>query len=600
MNQPELMGEDVRNAAATQDTITSLIAQANEIRSRDPNRAVFLAHKALRLAQGDEQTPSSQSGLLASYLALASAYGRLSDYDQALPYALEALQLSQTQHSTAQQLQSLNLVGVIYLYMGLYPEGLPYLLQAQTLAEAMGDVETITMVANNIGWLYLKLDQVEEAQRCFEATMPLVLAHDNVKRQADYHDNLSQVYQRLGQFALAEQYGQQSVVLYRQSKSVRGEAEAWTTLGQLHLKQETYEEAIACLQKALNLFQQVENPQGMSLAQMTMGRVYEHREQHVLALFHLHEALAMAEAINALPEQYESHEALARNYQAMGNFVEALHHYQQFHRIKEEVFNERADSRLKSLEVAHHLEQARQHAELLQREIEERERYIADLDTFAQTVAHDLKSPLGIIAGYSELMLEEYEGLDAAAQQSILQTIWKSSRKMTRIVDDLLTLAQVQRQTITLEPLQMGVIWQDVLIRLQTEIEMHQAIIEQPESWPMAVGYASWVEEVWANYLSNALKYGGRPPVIRVGATLLGDGRVSFWMQDNGAGLDAAAQAKLFQDFSRLNTQQSKGHGLGLSIVKRIVERLGGTVGVTSTLGEGAVFHFTLPLLQSS
>jgi signal transduction histidine kinase len=166
---------------------------------------------------------------------------------------------------------------------------------------------------------------------------------------------------------------------------------------------------------------------------------------------------------------------------------------------------------------------------------------------------------------------------------------------MTRIVDDLLTLAQVQRQTITLEPLQMEGIWQDVLTRLQKEIEMHQATIEQPESWPVALGYASWIEEVWVNYLSNALKYGGRPPVIRVGGTVLEDGWVCFWMQDNGVGLDAAAQAKLFQDFSRLNTQQSKGHGLGLSIVKRIVERLGGIVGVTSTPGQGSTFTFTLP-----
>ena len=214
-------------------------------------------------------------------------------------------------------------------------------------------------------------------------------------------------------------------------------------------------------------------------------------------------------------------------------------------------------------------------------------------------MAHDLKSPLGVIAGYSELMVEDEAVLDAAAKQSILQTIGKNARKMARIVDDLLILAQVQRQTITLEPLQMELIWQDVLGRLQGEIEALEAIIEQPESWPVAVGYASWIEEVWANYLSNALKYGGRPPVIRVGATLLGDGRVSFWMQDNGAGLDAAAQAKLFQDFSRLSTQQSKGHGLGLSIVKRIVERLGGTVGVTSVPEQGSTFTFTLPLFKA-
>lgn len=575
--------------------IDTLINQANELRSRDPGRALILAQKALRLAQGDEETPPNPASILDSYVALASVYGRLSDYGQALPYALEAMQLSEAQGNMAQQFQSLNLIGVLYLYMGLYPEGLPYLLQAQALAETIGDVTYITTIANNIGWLYLKLDQVEEARRCFEAKLPLVLAHHNLTRQADYHDNLCQIYQRLGQLAIADQHAQQSVTLYQQVKSVRGEAEAWTTWGQLHLQQGTYEQAIACLQNALNLFYQVDNPQGMATAQMTMGQVYEQQNQPVQALFHLHEALSTAEAINALPEQYQCHAALSRNYQTMGDFVSALHHYQQFHRIKEELFNEQTDRRLKSLEVIHRVEQSRQQAAALEREIEEREQYIADLDAFAQTVAHDLKSPLGVIAGYSELMLADYEVLDAAAMQSILQTIWKSSRKMARIVDDLLTLAQVQRQVITPEPLNMGTIWQDVVARLQQEIEDSQAVIHPPDTWPVALGHASWIEEVWANYLSNALKYGGQPPVIRVGATVVEEGRVCFWMQDNGAGLDAAAQAKLFQDFSRLNTQQSKGHGLGLSIVKRIVERLGGTVGVTSSPGAGSTFSFTLP-----
>ena len=93
----------------------------------------------------------------------------------------------------------------------------------------------------------------------------------------------------------------------------------------------------------------------------------------------------------------------------------------------------------------------------------------------------------------------------------------------------------------------------------------------------------------------KVLKYGARPPIIRVGATLVEQGRVCFWIEDNGAGLDTTEQAKLFQDFSRLSTQQSKGHGLGLSIVKRIVERLGGTVGVRSAPGSGSTFSFTLP-----
>jgi signal transduction histidine kinase len=128
----------------------------------------------------------------------------------------------------------------------------------------------------------------------------------------------------------------------------------------------------------------------------------------------------------------------------------------------------------------------------------------------------------------------------------------------------------------------------------------------------MAVGYGPWVEEVLVNYVSNALKYGGRPdeaipPAIEFGYDLSwpepGQARdhdsagshVRFWVRDNGPGLSKEAQAGLFAEFSRMATSRVEGHGLGLSIVRRIVERLGGEAGVESAPGQGSTFWFTLP-----
>jgi signal transduction histidine kinase len=108
------------------------------------------------------------------------------------------------------------------------------------------------------------------------------------------------------------------------------------------------------------------------------------------------------------------------------------------------------------------------------------------------------------------------------------------------------------------------------------------------------LGYGPWVEEVWANYVSNAIKYGGTPPRVEVGATSLPDGMVRFWVRDNGPGIAPENQARLFAEFERLQTK-AEGHGLGLSIVKRIVQRLGGQVGVESQAGQGSTFSFTLP-----
>ncbi|MEJ2751008.1 MAG: HAMP domain-containing sensor histidine kinase, partial [Anaerolineae bacterium] len=117
------------------------------------------------------------------------------------------------------------------------------------------------------------------------------------------------------------------------------------------------------------------------------------------------------------------------------------------------------------------------------------------------------------------------------------------------------------------------------------------------QDWPLALGYTPWVEEVMVNYVSNALKYGGRPPYVELGATRQPDNRVRFWVRDNGLGLTPEQQAKLFTEFERLGQTRANGHGLGLSIVRRIVEKMDGDYGVESTAvpGEGCTFYFTLP-----
>lgn len=115
-----------------------------------------------------------------------------------------------------------------------------------------------------------------------------------------------------------------------------------------------------------------------------------------------------------------------------------------------------------------------------------------------------------------------------------------------------------------------------------------------PDSWYTAVGYAPWIEEVWTNYISNAIKYGGQPPQIEVGSEAL-DGMVKFWVKDNGDGIPLDQIDTLFKPFVRLDNVRATGHGLGLSIVRRIIERLNGTVGVESEQGVGSVFSFILP-----
>lgn len=219
-----------------------------------------------------------------------------------------------------------------------------------------------------------------------------------------------------------------------------------------------------------------------------------------------------------------------------------------------------------------------------------------ELDAFSQTVAHDLRNPLTHIIGFAELLVEECESMPNAERRSYLQLIAKNGRKMNSIIESLLTLAGVRKMDrIYWEPLGMSWLVSEVKERLVDLIQERNATISTPSSWPVAWGYGSWVEEIWVNYLSNAIKYGGRPPIISLGADKQADGMVRFWVRDNGPGLTPEQQQRLFSPFERLDQTSIQGYGLGLSIVRRIVTRLKGTVGVESRPGEGSLFYFTLP-----
>jgi signal transduction histidine kinase len=228
---------------------------------------------------------------------------------------------------------------------------------------------------------------------------------------------------------------------------------------------------------------------------------------------------------------------------------------------------------------------------------DERERLLAELDAFSHTVAHDLKTPLVVLMGYSSLLVDEgFDKLPLEEYQQSVRLIAQTSQKMVNIVDELLLLASVRKEDgIEVVPLNMGAIVADAQSRLDQMITESGATIAVPESWPGANGHAAWVEEIWVNYLSNAIKYGGKPPRIELGADEQPDGKVRFWIRDNGRGLSLGEQAQLFSEFGRFRLTRVEGHGLGLSIVRRIVEKLGGQVGVESEIGQGSVFSFTLP-----
>jgi PAS domain S-box-containing protein len=231
-----------------------------------------------------------------------------------------------------------------------------------------------------------------------------------------------------------------------------------------------------------------------------------------------------------------------------------------------------------------------------------------ELDAFAHTVAHDLKDSLAFFVGVADLLGTDYPTMPDEEVDRWLQAIEVKGMKMSRVTDAMLLLATVRQGQAPVGPVEMAGIVAEACQRLAPTIQEHQAEIVAPLSWPAALGYGPWLEEVWLNLIDNAIKHGGRPPRVELGYSLLDDPpgpeltpeqakTIRFWVRDNGAGLTPEKQARLFKPLAELPRVRDMGHGLGLSIVRRIVERLGGQVAADNddAAGHGAVFSFTLP-----
>jgi len=239
----------------------------------------------------------------------------------------------------------------------------------------------------------------------------------------------------------------------------------------------------------------------------------------------------------------------------------------------------------------------RAEAELRRRaeELEDRNR---ELDAYNHTIAHDLKSPLtGIVLSADLIDMRFGNDLPEVARYQF-NMIKNSGKRMATMIDQLLSLAKLRDVTGTAIKIDMVSVVEGALTRFNHALKEKDIAVVYAADLPPAMGHTQWTEEIFANLISNAIKYMGEDnatPSIHIRGLAQGD-KVRYEVQDTGVGIDPADQARLFEMFTRLHTVKgADGLGLGLSIVHRIVTKMGGQVGVESEVDKGSTFWFTLP-----
>lgn len=235
---------------------------------------------------------------------------------------------------------------------------------------------------------------------------------------------------------------------------------------------------------------------------------------------------------------------------------------------------------------------------VLKARAEELEASHKSLESFTSAATHDLRSPLGVIGGYAGLLEKNYlDRLDEKGQRYVA-LICATTKRMAKLIDDLLAFSKLGRRDISKTSVDMHGLAQQVIAEtLQLHPGGKKPHIELG-LLPPAQADAALLRQVWINLLSNAVKYSSRTasPLIEVSGRIDGPEAV-YSVRDNGAGFSMDHYDKLFEMFQRLHTDDEfEGTGVGLPIVHRVVTRHGGRVWAEGKVGQGAVFHFALPI----
>jgi signal transduction histidine kinase len=218
---------------------------------------------------------------------------------------------------------------------------------------------------------------------------------------------------------------------------------------------------------------------------------------------------------------------------------------------------------------------------------------IGELEHFSYSITHDMRAPLRAMRGYAQILQQKYNACVDDAGRDYLHRIVESASRMDNLITDALDYSKVVQQEFPLEPVDADVLLRSI-IDSYPQFHMPQAEIYIKGTLPLVIGNKAALTQCFSNLLSNAVKFvdPAKLPRVRVWAEPRGEW-VRLWFEDNGIGINPDQQQRVFVMFERLS-QKYEGTGIGLALVRKVVERMKGTVGFESESGKGSRFWVEL------
>lgn len=587
--------------------LETLILEAEQLVERRKKEALSLADKAMAIAL---QTRDSRHQAYAHYIQAFYHCLVENDYTRAISISHKALQSLREEDAPDIGYKIYMVLGNAYQMRGDTFDAHNTYLRGLKLLEGLDSMDT--RQKSFAGSFYYNLaamlvsEQNKEAEAYLAKAISLYSEVQNRFKLSKSYIAYAGVLEARQEYAAAIEYLFKALQIDEELNDPYSIALTKANLCELHLRIGAYDQALTYLDDALSYYDQNQMLYETAKTRQILGKTLfavGRRDQGISELLRAEELFEQLDNKRELSELYD---LLGNCYGEMQEYALAWLFQKKHSSGLKDFYNVERERALTIARKEFETERKEKEAALLQQKHEEIQLYVRKLEIsnnelkqFAQVASHDLREPLRAITSYMDLLRRSLAGTVTAEQADFITFAINAGKRMDRLITDVLRLAKVDSNAHLTE-INLQSIFTEIALNLEQVIKDRNALIMLPESWPRIAGDRTQILQLFQNLVANGIKYNtSTQPVIQVSATTK-DNFAEISVADNGIGIPDQYRQKVFDIFQRLDRTQESGSGIGLTIVKKIVDNMGGKIWIEDNQPAGCVFMIRLPIHRAS
>ena len=540
------------------------------------------------------KTSDDKRGTAITLNNIGLVYHETNKWNRAIENYEQALNLKKEINEYASLTATLHNLGVTYQSLKDFGKASKIFYEALEIAERNGDTIAMSNSYLNIGNNHHFMGSNENALEMFQKALDLVRDGGNVLQVIQINNNLGNIHEKLKNYPQATQFYSQCLAMSQQTNYLNGMTAAHNNIGEVYAAQEKYEEALVAFYKCKELAESSENHSDLAMAMMNIGNVYLVQNNLAEVEGILQKALDLSIEIEATQQQQECYLRLSKLYEKLGRHDKALDNYKLYDGLKDKILNVENTKIINELKERYEAAMLKSMNEEMQQYSRKLEHTNTDLQLFAHTTSHDLREPLRMISTYMSILETKLSDKLTDDEKDFMHYAVDGAQRMDTMITRILHAAK--SQDLSLHPVDLN------RIATQAKQNLTKLLLDSKATFtfdplPTLIGDDIQLLQIFQNLVTNALKYNlTDTPTVHI-SFIKSAYCYTISVADNGVGIDPGMREKVFDMYVRIDNQSGEeGSGIGLSTVKRNVERMKGKIWIEDNPIGGSIFKIELPL----